>query len=192
MDDVRSTEPAPGEKVALLGGGCFWCVEAIYRDLRGVAKVQSGYAGGQTQSPSYREVCTGSTGHAEVVQVTYDPSEVSYADLLRIFFVTHDPTTLNRQGNDVGTQYRSVIFTADAEERATAQAVRDEIAAEGVWSQPIVTEIADDAVFWPAEAEHDDYFARNPYSGYCQAVVAPKVVKFRKAFADRLKQPAQA
>ena len=192
MDDVRSTEPASGEKVALLGGGCFWCVEAIYRDLRGVAKVQSGYAGGQTQSPSYREVCTGSTGHAEVVQVTYDPSEVSYADLLRIFFVTHDPTTPNRQGNDVGTQYRSVIFTADAGERATAQAVRDEIAAEGVWSQPIVTEIAGDAVFWPAEAEHDDYFARNPYSGYCQAVVAPKVVKFRKAFADRLKQPAQA
>jgi peptide-methionine (S)-S-oxide reductase len=192
MDDVRTPNPAPQEKVALLGGGCFWCVEAIYRDLRGVTKVQSGYAGGHTSNPSYREVCTGSTGHAEVVQVTYDPAEVSYADLLRIFFVTHDPTTFNRQGNDIGTQYRSVIFTGDESERATAQAVRDEIAAEGIWANPIVTEIAGPAVFWPAEEEHDDYFARNPYSGYCQAVVAPKVVKFRKAFADRLKETARA
>lgn len=179
-----------GPKTALLGGGCFWCVEAIYRDLRGVSKVQSGYAGGSTGHPTYRQVCSGSTGHAEVVQVTYDPAEVSYADLLRIFFATHDPTTLNRQGNDIGTQYRSVIFTADAQERAVAQSVRDEIAAEGIWADPIVTEIAGPATFWPAEQEHDDYFAQNPYSGYCQAVVAPKVAKFRKAYADRLKQSA--
>jgi len=191
MTDVNAAAPAAGSHAtALLGGGCFWCVEAIYRDLRGVVAVQSGYAGGHTSNPSYRDVCSGTTGHAEVVQVTYDPSVVSYADLLRIFFATHDPTQLNRQGNDVGTQYRSVIFTADEAERAQAIAVRDEIAAEGIWPAPIVTEIAGPATFWRAEEEHDDYFARNPYSGYCQAVVAPKVVKFRKAYADRLKQPA--
>lgn len=175
---------------AVLGGGCFWCVEAVFRDLRGVLAVKSGYAGGLAENPTYKLVCTGTTGHAEVVRVTYDPAQISYADLLRVFFTVHDPTTLNRQGADVGTQYRSVILVRGEAERKTAEAVIAEIAAAGLYDAPIVTEIAPLDRFWPAEEEHDDYFARNPWSGYCQAVVAPKVVKFRKQFADRLKAPA--
>nr|WP_321983022.1 peptide-methionine (S)-S-oxide reductase MsrA [uncultured Lichenicoccus sp.] len=175
---------------AVLGGGCFWCVEAVYKDLEGVSAVLSGYAGGRTENPSYEAVCSGTTGHAEVVRITYDPAVLSYADLLRVFFTIHDPTTPNRQGNDVGTQYRSVIFAEGDEERRIALAVRDEIAATGTWDAPIVTEIAPLPTFYPAEAEHFDYFALHPGAGYCRVVIAPKVSKFRKAFRDRLKQGA--
>ncbi len=175
---------------AVVGGGCFWCVEAVYRDLRGVHGVKSGYAGGHAENPSYKQVCAGNTGHAEVVRITYDPAMISYADLLRIFFTVHDPTTPNRQGADVGTQYRSIVLVRDEAERQIAQQVKAEIAAAGLYDAPIVTEIATLDRFWPAEDEHDDYFARNPWSGYCQAVVAPKVRKFRKQYADRLKAEA--
>jgi peptide-methionine (S)-S-oxide reductase len=176
--------------VAVLGGGCFWCVEAVYRDLDGVHAVKSGYAGGHTEHPRYRDVCGGNTGHAEVVRITYDPARLDYADLLRVFFTIHDPTTLNFQGNDVGTQYRSIILTANDQEAATARAVIAEIEAAGLYDRKLVTEIAPLEKFWPAEDEHDDYFARNPGSGYCQVVVAPKVRKFRKQFSDRLKAQA--
>ncbi len=178
------------QAMAVLGAGCFWCVEAVFLDLRGVLAVKSGYAGGGTPHPTYKQVCTGTTGHAEVVQVTYDPSQLEYADLLRIFFTIHDPTTLNRQGADVGTQYRSAIFVADDEERQIAQDVMAEITAEHVFPSKLVTTIEPLTQFWPAEAEHEDYFNRNPSSGYCQVVVAPKVRKFRKEFADRLKVKA--
>ena len=179
-----------GSEIATLGGGCFWCLEAVYLELRGVTAVMSGYAGGHVQNPSYEEVCGKKTGHAEVVQITYDPGEVSYADLLRVFFTIHDPTTKDRQGNDVGPQYRSIILTHDAAQKATAEAVTAEIAAEGIWPGKIVTEIVPLEKFWPAEPEHHNYFARNPFSGYCRAVVAPKVIKFRKGFSERLKKPA--
>lgn len=178
------------KREAILGAGCFWCVEAVFLDLDGVLSVKSGYAGGSVPDPTYRQVCTGSTGHAEVVRVEYDPSRLSYADLLRVFFTIHDPTTLNKQGADVGTQYRSVIFAATEEETATARAVMAEIGAAGLFDAKLVTEIAGGTVFYPAEDEHDDYFNRNPGSGYCQVVVAPKVRKFRKEFADRLKAKA--
>jgi peptide-methionine (S)-S-oxide reductase len=175
---------------AVLGGGCFWCLEAVYKDLAGVSEVLSGYAGGYVERPSYEQVCTGTTGHAEVVRVTYDPQILSYADLLRVFFTIHDPTTPNRQGADVGTQYRSVIFVANDEERRLAEAVRAEIEAAGIWGGEIVTEITDLPSFFPAEPEHHDYFAQHPGSGYCRVVIAPKVAKFRKQFASRLKQGA--
>ena len=175
------------EAMAVMGGGCFWCTEAVFKELRGVSRVQSGYAGGTTPDPTYKQVCTGRTGHAEVVRVTYDPEQVSYADLLRVFFVTHDPTTRNRQGNDVGPQYRSIILTDGEEQAATARAVFDEITSEQIWSAPLTTEIVPLTTFYPAEPEHDDYFARNPYAGYCQVIIAPKVAKFRKEFRDRLK-----
>jgi peptide-methionine (S)-S-oxide reductase len=177
---------------AVLGGGCFWCLEAVYKDLAGVTEVLSGYAGGHVDRPSYEQVCTGSTGHAEVVRVTYDPQVLPYTDLLRVFFTIHDPTTLNRQGADVGTQYRSVIFVASDEERRLAEAVRAEIEAAAIWDGEIVTEIADLPAFFPAEAEHHDYFALHPGSGYCRVVIAPKVAKFRKQFASRLRQGAAA
>ena len=175
---------------AVLGGGCFWCLEAVYEELDGVRAVKSGYAGGHVVDPAYRKVCAGTTGHAEVVRVTYDPDVLSYEDLLRVFFTIHDPTTKDRQGNDVGTQYRSVIVVADDDERRRAAAVRDEIASADVWRGPLTTEIITGAAFYPAEAEHDHYFARNPGAGYCRVVVEPKVVKFRRAFADRLKKSA--
>ena len=179
-------------QLATLGGGCFWCTEAVFLDLRGVTKVVSGYAGGTTQAPTYRQVCAGTTGHAECVQVTFDDAEVSYADVLRVFFTTHDPTTKNRQGADAGTQYRSVVFTSDDAQAATARAVVAEIEAERMYPAPLVTEIVPLPHFWPAEAEHQDYFNRNPFAGYCRAVVAPKVAKFRKLFSDRLKRPLAA
>jgi peptide-methionine (S)-S-oxide reductase len=178
------------EEIATLGGGCFWCLEAVFKDLRGVTSVMSGYAGGQTVNPTYEQVCSGRTGHAEVVQVRFDPAELDYADLLRVFFAIHDPTTLNRQGNDVGTQYRSVILTHSDAQKVTAEAVRQEIAAATIWHAPLVTEIVPLQAFYEAEEEHHDYFARNPWSGYCQVVVAPKVAKFRKQFTDRLKRAA--
>lgn len=176
--------------VAVLGGGCFWCVEAIYRDLDGVLAVKSGYAGGHTENPRYRDICAGNTGHAEVVRIVYDPARLSYADLLRIFFTIHDPTSLNRQGNDVGDQYRSTIMTANDGEAQIARTVMAEIEAAGLFDSTIVTEIVPLGTFTPAEDEHDDYFARNPGSGYCQVVVAPKLRKFRKQFSDRLKAQA--
>jgi peptide-methionine (S)-S-oxide reductase len=178
-------------EVATLGGGCFWCLEAVFLDLRGVKSCISGYAGGAVANPSYEQVCTGRTGHAEVVQVTFDPAELAYADLLRVFFTIHDPTTLNRQGNDVGTQYRSVIFTHAPAQRAVAEAVLAEITAQQIWPGTPVTQLLPLEAFYPAEPEHHNYFARNPYTGYCRAVVAPKVAKFRKSFADRVKR-AQA
>ncbi len=174
-------------ETAILGGGCFWCLEAVYLGLRGVSAVKSGYAGGHVANPTYEQVCGKQTGHAEVVQVTFDPAEVSFADLLRVFFTIHDPTTPNRQGADVGPQYRSIILTTSEAQATVAAEVIAEIAASGIWGGRIVTEVVPLSVFWPAEAEHDDYFRRNPWSGYCRAVVAPKVQKFRKSFADRVK-----
>ena len=174
-------------EIATLGGGCFWCLEAVYDELQGVLDVVSGYAGGKVPAPSYEAVCTGSTGHAEVVQVTFDPQVISYREILQVFFTIHDPTTLNRQGYDVGTQYRSVIFYHTAEQQAAARQVMSELQAEGLWERPIVTELATFEAFYPAEAYHQEYFRRNPYAGYCQAVVAPKVAKFRRNYMERLK-----
>ncbi len=171
---------------AILGGGCFWCLDAVYRRVRGVSGVVSGYAGGGPANPSYEQVCTGRTGHAEVVQVDFDPAAIGYDDILRIFFAIHDPTTLNRQGHDVGTQYRSIIFTLDDAQAQTARRVLAEIEAAAIWGAPLVTAIEPLVVFYPAEDYHQDYFTKNPGAGYCMAVVAPKVAKFRKQFADRL------
>ena len=175
------------QETATLGGGCFWCLEAVFKDLRGVSWVMSGYAAGHVPNPSYKAVCTGTTGHAEVVQVKFDPAVLSYADLLRVFFTIHDPTTVDRQGNDVGPQYRSIILTHSDAQAATAKTVMEEIAGAGIWGRKLVTQIEPLTEFYEAEPEHHDYFARNPWSGYCQVVVAPKVAKFRKAFHDRLK-----
>ena len=172
---------------ATIGGGCFWCLEAVFREMTGVSSAQSGYAGGHLANPTYEEVCAKRTGHAEVVQVTFDPARLSFADLLRVFFTIHDPTTKDRQGADIGPQYRSIILTQRDEQEATAKAIIAEITAAGLWMRPIVTEIIPLTEFWPAEPEHDNYFARNPWSGYCQAVIAPKLAKFRKAFASTLK-----
>ncbi|MGW8394702.1 peptide-methionine (S)-S-oxide reductase MsrA [Pseudoduganella sp. HUAS MS19] len=172
-------------EVAILGGGCFWCTEAVYLEAKGVTKVESGYMGGAQPHPTYEQVCTGETGHAEVVRMEFDPSQISYRDLLVIFFTIHDPTTLNRQGNDVGTQYRSVIFYQDAEQEATARQVIAEMA--HVWDAPIVTELAPAAPFYKAEDYHQNYFAQHPLQGYCAFVVAPKVSKFRKMYAEKLK-----
>ncbi|MBJ7249805.1 MAG: peptide-methionine (S)-S-oxide reductase MsrA [Acetobacteraceae bacterium] len=174
-------------EMATLGGGCFWCLEAVFLGMKGINTVTSGYAGGHVANPSYEEVCAKRTGHAEVVQVNYDPAIVSFPDLLRVFFAIHDPTTKDRQGADVGPQYRSIILTHDATQDTVAREVIAELTAARLWGNPIVTEILPLTQFWPAEPEHHNYFARNPWSGYCQAVVAPKVVKFRKNFADLLK-----
>lgn len=179
-------------ETAVLGGGCFWCLDAVFRELDGVVAVESGYAGGAGERPTYEAVCSGRTGHAEVVRVTFDPAKLSYRDLLAVFFAIHDPTTKNRQGHDIGTQYRSVIFARSAEQRATAEALVRELSGARLWPAPIVTEIADDAPFWPAEGYHQDYFANNPAQPYCMAVVAPKVATFRKQFLDRLKRPSPA
>jgi len=172
---------------ATLGGGCFWCLEAVFLGMKGVSAATSGYAGGHVANPSYEEVCGKRTGHAEVVQVTYDPAIVSFRDVLRVFFAIHDPTTKDRQGADIGPQYRSIILTHDPAQEAAAREVIAELAAARLWDGPIVTEIVPLTQFWPAEPEHHNYFARNPWSGYCQAVVAPKVAKFRKGFSDLLK-----
>jgi peptide-methionine (S)-S-oxide reductase len=167
----------------VLGGGCFWCTEAVYKDVRGVTDVESGYSNGQSEQPSYEAVCTGRTGCNEVVKLRYDPAQVSTRELLEIFFVIHDPTTPNRQGNDVGTQYRSGIYFTTPEQQQVAQALMDELAADNVYGAPIVTELLPLAHYWPAEDYHQDFFERNPYQGYCMAVAAPKVAKFRKTFA---------
>ncbi len=175
-------------ETATLAGGCFWCLEAAFQELKGVERVESGYAGGTAPNPSYEQVCLGITGHAEVVQVTFDPSVISYRDLLEVFFTIHDPTTLNRQGPDHGTQYRSAIFYHSPEQRAAAEGVIAALAAEKVWGDPIVTQLAPLAAFYPAEEYHRDYYRRNPGQGYCQIVIAPKVAKVRKAYFERLKK----
>jgi len=171
----------------ILGGGCFWCLEAVYDQLEGVLDVVSGYAGGHVPNPDYKSVCTGRTGHAEVVQVTFDPQVISFKEILEVFFTIHDPTTLNRQGADVGTQYRSVIFYLSEEQKATAEQVIAEIEAAEIWPNPIVTAVSALDNFYLAEDYHQEYFQRNPYQGYCQVVVAPKVAKFRQKYASRLK-----
>lgn len=175
---------------ATFGGGCFWCVEAIYQDVVGVSHVQSGYAGGHLENPTYKAVCSGTTGHAEVVQITYDPTIISYEQLLEIFWHVHDPTTLNRQGNDVGPQYRSVIFTHNAAQQEAAEQSKTAVAHSQLYPNPIVTEILPLPNFYPAEAYHTDYFNENPYQPYCMMVVSPKVQKFRKSFKHRLKATA--
>lgn len=176
---------------ATLAGGCFWCLEAVFDELKGVVSVESGYAGGHVENPSYRAVCTGTTGHAEVVQVTFDPAMLSFADLLRVFFTIHDPTTMNRQGGDVGTQYRSAIFHHDEDQKRVAEEVIREIQAAKVWDDPIVTEVAPFDRFYMAEDYHQEYYANNANQPYCRVVIQPKVAKFRKHFVDRLKkQPA--
>lgn len=180
--------PTPRREVATLGGGCFWCLEAVFDELQGVVDVVSGYSGGHVPNPSYEAVCTGRTGHAEVVQITFDPDVISYRDLLRVFFSIHDPTTRNRQGADVGPQYRSVIFYHSPEQKAVAEDVIAELDAAGIWGRPIVTEVTPFQAFYPAEDYHQEYYRRNPYQGYCQVVIAPKVAKFRKEFMDRLKR----
>ena len=172
-------------QVAFLGGGCFWCLEAVYLEVRGVTRVESGYMGGQVDNPSYEQVCAGATGHAEVVRLEFDPAVIAYRDILEIFFTIHDPTTLNRQGNDVGTQYRSVIFTTSSEQEAVARQVMAEMA--NVWDAPIVTELQPQQTWYRAEDYHQDYFRQHPLQGYCAFVVAPKVAKFKKTFADRMK-----
>lgn len=169
---------------ALLGGGCFWCTEAVFRGVRGVLDVQPGYAGGHRKHPGYREVCRGTTGHAEVVQVSFDPQQIDYRTLLQIFFTVHDPTTLNQQGADKGTQYRSIILYFDDSQRATAAAVMESISDSGVWNLELVTQLEPAGTFWPAEPEHHRYFERNPANGYCRVVVAPKVAKARGEFAS--------
>jgi len=172
---------------ATLGGGCFWCTEAVYLQLKGVVDVKPGYSGGYTKNPSYKEVCTGTTGHAEVVQITFDPEVVSFSDILQVFFMTHDPTTLNRQGNDSGTQYRSVVFYHSEKQKETAGKVIGIFNSEKVYDRPIVTEVAAFDIFYVAEDYHINYFARNKNQPYCQYVVAPKVEKFKKLFGDKMK-----
>ncbi len=172
-------------ETATLGGGCFWCLEAVFQELEGVESVVSGYAGGQVANPSYREVCTGRTGHAEVVQVVFDPAVLTYGDLLSVFFSIHDPTTLNRQGADVGTQYRSVIFYHDAEQERVAKSMIQELTEAGLWKDPIVTQVAPLDRFFPAEDYHQNYYRRNPQQPYCQAVIGPKLKKFRELSATR-------
>jgi peptide-methionine (S)-S-oxide reductase len=180
------SELASAER-ATLGGGCFWCLEAVFEQLHGVHKVQSGYTGGQVDNPNYRQVCGGDTGHAEVVQVTFDPSVVSFREILEVFFATHDPTTLNRQGADAGTQYRSAVFYHSPEQKQIAEQLIATLNAEGVWDRPIVTEVTPLEKFYPAEEYHQEYYRSNPNQGYCQVVIAPKVAKFRKQFTDKLK-----
>jgi peptide-methionine (S)-S-oxide reductase len=173
-------------EVATLGGGCFWCLEAVYQQLRGVKKVVSGYAGGSVPNPSYKQVCTGATGHAEVTQVSFDPGVIGYRELLEIFFTIHDPTTLNRQGADVGTQYRSVIFYHDDQQLKTAREVMAEIQAEGLYRDPLVTQVEPLPVFYPAEDYHQNYYQENSNQPYCQFVISPKVAKFRQQYARLL------
>lgn len=180
----------PNHQIATLAGGCFWCLEAVFDELNGIVSVESGYAGGRIDNPSYKDVCNGTTGHAEVVQVTFDASALTFRDLLTVFFTIHDPTTLNRQGADAGTQYRSAIFYHDEAQRADAEAVIRELTESRLWPNPIVTEVAPFTRFFMAEDYHQEYFANNPYQPYCMAVVAPKVMKFRKHFVDRLKKQA--
>lgn len=174
-------------EVATLGGGCFWCLEAVFDQLQGITDVVSGYSGGTVPEPTYQQVCTGLTGHAEVVQIKFDPDQISFKEILQVYFSIHDPTTLNRQGADVGPQYRSVIFYHDQEQKATAEALIAELEASHIWDDPIITQVVPSEAFFPAEDYHQEYYQNNPWQGYCQVVISPKVTKFRKQFADRLK-----
>ena len=187
MDNSSAVANNKKLEFAVLAGGCFWCLEAVYDQVSGVSDVVSGYAGGHSPNPTYEQVCSGTTGHAEVVRVAFDPEVISYGEILGIFFSIHDPTTLNRQGADVGTQYRSAIFYTSPEQKAAAEAMIKKLAEEKVWEKPVVTEVVPLEVFYPAEDYHQEYFARNPYQGYCQFVVAPKVSKFKKKYANLLK-----
>ncbi len=192
MSDLTDTtgttdEQTTGLETATLGGGCFWCIEPIFENLRGVVSVEPGYAGGHAANPTYQQVCSGRTGHAEVAQIVFDPREITYSDLLHIFFATHDPTTLNRQGADVGEQYRSVILPHDDEQRRIAEQVIQELTEQKLYDHPIVTKIEPYTVFYPAEDYHRNYFANHPEAPYCSVVIAPKVAKFRQKYADRLK-----
>jgi peptide-methionine (S)-S-oxide reductase len=187
---VEDKHPPAGLQKATFGGGCFWCTEAVFRELRGVVSVTPGYSGGTVENPTYQQVCGGWTGHAEVIQVAYDPAVLSYPELLAVFWGTHDPTTKNRQGADVGTQYRSVIFTHDARQKALAQEYREKLDQSGEFANPIVTEIVPFKAFYPAEDYHQNYYANNPTQGYCAGVIAPKVAKFRKLFKAWVKTPA--
>lgn len=180
-------EKENNSEVATLGGGCFWCLEAVYDELEGVLNVESGYAGGNLPQPSYQQVCSGTTGHAEVVQVTFDPQVTPYREILEVFFAIHNPTTLNRQGADVGSQYRSVIFYHDQSQKQVAESVIREIDEMGIWDAPIVTQVLPLDKFYLAEDYHQEYYKKNPYQGYCQVVVAPKVAKFRQKFARKLR-----
>lgn len=187
MTGDAHTSLSPSTEVATLGGGCYWCLEAVFEQLRGVARVVSGFSGGTKDRPTYHEVCGGGTGHAEVVQITFDPATISYREVLEVFFATHDPTTLNRQGADVGTQYRSAILYHSSEQKQVAETLIAELNAEQIWDRPIVTQVVPFEKFYPAEDYHQGYFRANPTQPYCQAVVGPKVAKFRKRFLDKLK-----
>jgi peptide-methionine (S)-S-oxide reductase len=186
MSAAPPTDRSGRTEQATIWGGCFWCTEAVFSEVRGVQSVLPGYAGGAVPHPTYEQVCGGRTGHAEVVQVTFRPEELSYHDLLTIFMTTHDPTTLNRQGNDAGPQYRSIILYGSPEQRATAETVLRELEAQKLWKGRIVTELTPLTMFYPAEEYHQRYFERNPYAGYCRMIIAPKVAKFRKQYTDRL------
>lgn len=172
---------------ATFGAGCFWCVEAVFSELKGVISVKPGYSGGSVKNPSYKEVCTGTTGHAEVAQIVFDPKQISFEELLEVFFQTHDPTTLNRQGADVGSQYRSVIFYHHPQQKETAERIKKELNESGAWTNPVVTEITAFTAFYPAGEDHQEYYKRNPEAGYCRYVIQPKMDKFRKVFHDKLK-----
>ncbi|MDM7997834.1 MAG: peptide-methionine (S)-S-oxide reductase MsrA [Acidobacteriota bacterium] len=176
-----------GVNLATFGSGCFWCTEAVFERLKGVESVVSGYSGGHVDNPTYEQVCTGKTGHAESIQITYDPAKVSYAELLEVFWKTHDPTTKDRQGNDIGPQYRSVIFYHDEEQKKLAETYKQKLDSERIWDRPIVTEIVPFRKFWPAEEYHQNYYDNNPSKGYCSLVITPKIEKFRKIFKDKLK-----
>ena len=187
-NEFVQAHPQNGKELATLGGGCFWCLEAVYLELKGVDQVVSGYAGGTVLNPTYYEICEGSTGHAEVVQLTFDPREISFKDILQIFFTIHDPTTLNRQGADIGTQYRSVIFYHNQEQKMIAEETIEEITAAQVWDAPIVTEISPLPEFYRAEDYHQDYFQNNMFQPYCQYVIMPKIAKLRKYFVEKLRR----
>lgn len=187
-DIMADTPSSDGLARATVGGGCFWCIEAVFDEVAGVVAAESGYAGGDTPDPDYRSVCSGETGHAEVVQVTFDPAVISFEEVLVIFFGVHDPTTLNRQGADVGTQYRSIILAHDEQQQKAAKALIGRLEADEVYGKPIVTEVTMLGDYYPAEAYHQDYFRKNPAQGYCQAVIAPKLAKFRKEFADQVQR----
>ena len=182
------TEPQDTKEIATLAGGCFWCLEAVFDDLRGVESVESGYMGGELKNPTYADVCSGTSGHAEVVRIRFDPAVVSFREILEVFFVIHDPTTLNYQGNDYGPQYRSAIFYRSPEQKAAAEQLIARFTNERVWGKPIVTEITPAGTFYIAETGHQEYYQRNPYQPYCMMVVQPKVAKFRKKFLDKLKK----
>ena len=187
QDEIITDNSMDSFQKATFGAGCFWCVEAVFQELKGVSAVKPGYAGGHVKNPSYKEVCNGTTGHAEVAQITFDPQVITYAELLEVFWKTHDPTTLNRQGNDRGTQYRSAIFYHNEEQKKLAEHYKKELDASGAWEDPIVTEIEPLDVFYEAEDYHNNYFLNNPEQGYCKVIIQPKVEKFRKVFKDKLK-----